>query len=208
MSTEPQIRPTSASLNGHHLVEHLNSLVTNRDVGALALLRRGLGREPGEVPAMYSHVLPYLALSDSISGSQRQREEDAALLVASLFALWHQGKGITNPAERISLGAAFRRLINQSDSFSLERRFVALLKASRDRLPNHLRHAISLLKAKDIPLDWALLFSDLSQWDQTDQRARHPIRRRWARDFWEHAKEPAEAGARGDAPDEGGDDDE
>ena len=195
--------------SGRALIEHLNSLVTKKDLGALAMVRRGLGRPPSEVPEIYAHILPFLSPLDSVSLAQRAREEDAALVVAPLYAQWHQGKATPISAERVGLGIAFRQLMNQSDSGSIEQRFVALLKASRNQLPNHLRHAVSLLKAKDIPLDWALLFTDLYQWDQTDRRARHPVRRRWARDFWERpCPQEGIAGAGSEKDDANGENDE
>jgi CRISPR system Cascade subunit CasB len=192
VSAAQQGTKTDAKTSGRALVKHLDSLLTKRDLGALALLRRGLGRQPGEVPEMYAHVLPYLSLPDNETAAQRV--EDAALLVASLYALWHQGRAKSPRVEKVSLGTAFRRLAISSDSASMELRFVTLLKAGRDRLPDHLRHAISLLRAKDIPLDWAQLFADICEWDETDRRARHPARRRWARDFWERAREPEGVG--------------
>lgn len=181
--------PSSSSL----LIEHLNQLVTQQDLGALALLRRGLGRQPGETPEIFAQVLPYLSLSDALSAAQREREENAALVVASLYALWHQGKAAPLSVRGVSLGAAFRTMANQSDSGSIEGRFVALLKASRERLPDHLRHAIALLKAKEVPLDWALLLSNLAQWNETGRQEQLGVRRRWARDFWQGARPSGDA---------------
>ena len=194
-ATQPDTRIASDVAAGRRLVEHLNSLVTTQNLGALALLRRGLGRRPGETPELFTQVLPYLAPSEAMNTAQREREEDAALLVASLYAFWHQGKATPRPAQKVSLGAAFLQLAKKSGSDSIEPRFVALLKASHERLPDHLRHAIALLKAQDIPLDWALLLRDLSQWDEANRRAQHPVRRRWARDFWERARMPEDEAA-------------
>jgi CRISPR system Cascade subunit CasB len=178
------------------LVDHLNDLVTKGDLGALALLRRGLGRAPGDVPEIYAQVLPYLEIPVTPNRERRAREEDAALLVASLYAQWHQGKARPRAEERVSLGAAFRQLSRQADSGSIEGRFAAVLKSSRAGLPDHLRHAIALLRAKDIALDWKLLFRDVAWWDAPDQQAGDSTRRRWARDYWERTWESeAEAGA-------------
>lgn len=203
MSTIHQTTFGSGAMSGRRLVDHLNSLVTNNDLGALALLRRALGRNLGETPEIYAHALPYLG---TVGGARRMREEDAALLIVSLFALWHQGKAVPRSAEHTSLGKAFRLLMDQSGSTSIEQRFIALLRANNDQLPNQLRHAIALLRAKDIPLDWALLFSDLCQWDQEGQRARHSVRRSWARDFWERPTEPEEAEVGGENATTDGDD--
>lgn len=211
-ATQPGVKPTSdTTASGAPLVERLNRLVRDQNLGALALLRRGLGRQPGETPEVCAQVLPYLALPKTFGPAQRERVEDAALLVASLYALWHQGKAAPRSARGVSLGGAFRALASQSDSGGIERRFVALLKASRERLPDHLRHAIALLKAKEIALDWELLLRHLAQWDETNRRAQHPVRRQWARDYWEGARptgdatteegveESSEEGSEGDA---------
>jgi CRISPR system Cascade subunit CasB len=62
----------------------------------------------------------------------------------------------------------------------MEARFVALLNAHPDDLDDHLRHAVSLLKAYERPLDWFRLFDDLLRWDHPDGH----VQLRWARDFY------------------------
>ncbi|MCL5671504.1 MAG: type I-E CRISPR-associated protein Cse2/CasB, partial [Acidobacteria bacterium] len=108
-------------------------------------------------------------------------------LIATLFGLYpkqkpgyprrvnRNGKAWT---EHWSLGAAFRPLKQKSDSMGT--RFVALLNAHPDDLDDHLRHAVSLLKSNDQPLDWFRLFEDLLQWDHPDGH----VQLWWARDFY------------------------
>jgi CRISPR system Cascade subunit CasB len=62
----------------------------------------------------------------------------------------------------------------------VERRFVALLNCHQDDLDHHLRQAVSLLKSKDAPVDWAELLKDIQRWDNDDRL----VQRRWARAFW------------------------
>lgn len=62
----------------------------------------------------------------------------------------------------------------------MEARFVALLNAHPDDLDDHLRHAVSLLKTHEQPLDWFRLLEDLLQWDHPDGH----VQLRWARDFY------------------------
>ena len=143
----------------HSFVTHLEAL----DRGALAALRRGLGSAPGTVPAMYPHILPW--------APRDRRAEDACYIVGSLFAL-HPQQGGTD-----TLGKAFSKVKNPSDS--LEKRFVALLNCHRDDLPNHLRQAVSLLKAKDVPIDWRRLLRDVLNWDHEARR----VQQQWAREF-------------------------
>ncbi len=134
------------------------------DRGALADLRSGLGKEPGQMARVHRHVVPYLP---------EQRYNDRWYYVAAtLFGSFprHQ-KGR-------SLGAAFQPLRSKSDS--MDTRFVALLNAHPDDLDDHLRHVVSLLKANDQPLDWFCFLSDLLQWDHPEGH----VQLKWARDFF------------------------
>ena len=160
----------------NRFVEHLEKLRDQEDRGALAILRRGLGRQPGMAPEMYSLVIPWVP--------EHRYAEDAAFLVAALFALHPQ------PGGQGTLGAAFAHIAEPSGS--VEQRFVALLNCHHDDLPAHLRQAISLLRSKDIPVDWKRLLQDVLGWDH-DSRY---VQRDWAREFWrsaEHPLSPSEA---------------
>lgn len=168
-------------------VEYLVSLLGVKDANgnertkpnraALAALRRGLGKEPGEATEMFPYVARWF------SGSMSSQREDDYLLVAGLFAA-HQRTGKPYPkiddARRNSLGGSFARLRVKTESGSVEKRFVALLNASREDLTTHLRHAIALLKANDMDVDWAQLLHDLDRWEWSGR----PVQRRWAYGFW------------------------
>lgn len=134
------------------------------DRGALADLRSGLGREPGAMARVHKHVVPYLP--------EKSYDDRWYYLTATLFGAFPQHR------QGRSLGAAFRPLKGKSDS--MEARFVALLNARADDLDDHLRHAVSLLKANEQPLDWFRLLQDLLQWDHPDGH----VQLRWARDFY------------------------
>lgn len=136
----------------------------NVDRGALADLRSGLGKEPGEMARVHKHVAPYLP--------EKNYNDRWYYLTATLFGAFPQHR------KGCSLGAAFRPLRQNSDS--MEARFVALLNAHPDDLDDHLRHTVSLLKSNEQPLDWFRLFEDLLQWDHPDGH----VQLRWARDFY------------------------
>src|SRR6266446_2558675 len=146
--------------------------------GAMAALRRGLGQPPGQVPEADRYILRWLPSEPS---PWQLREETAYYLVAALFAWhqipWHQAegeKGLRN------FGASMRALVNQVQSGGPERRFIAILSCSRVELPDHLRHAVSLLKSKAIAIDWAQFLTDIRQWEGEDRR----VQSDWARAFW------------------------
>ena len=134
------------------------------DRGALADLRSGLGKEPGEMARVHKHVVPYMP--------EKTYNDRWYYVTATLFGSFPQH------LSGRSFGAAFRPLREKSDS--MEARFVALLNAHPDDLDDHLRHAVSLLKSNEQPLDWFRLLEDLIQWDHPDGH----VQLSWARDFY------------------------
>lgn len=153
---------------------------------ALAALRRSVGREPGEVVEACRYVDPLLPPWTT------GKAEEAFYLVAGLFG-WHP----TNRTGK-DLGGSFAELAAAQRAAGLEpagveRRFVALLDADREDLPQHLRHAVSLLRTNGIPLDFARLLRDVLSWDHPDRF----VRRRWARSFWSRDPGTGEAAVPG-----------
>ncbi len=135
------------------------------DRGALAELRSGLGKQPGEMARVHKHVVPYLL-------PEKNYNDRWYYLIATLFGAFPRHR------KGRSLAEAFRPLKKKSDS--MEARFVALLNAHPDDLGDHLRHAVRLLEAYEELFDWFRLFNDLLRWD-------HPkgyVQLRWARDFY------------------------
>ena len=126
---------------------------------------------------MFPYVIPWCA-------HMPDYDQNNYFLVASLFAL-HQGRSGPHPtvtdARRNSMGASFKKLHEATKSGSIEKRFVALLNASRDELDDHLRHTVSLLKANDVGIDWAQLLHDLSGWGWVSRS----VQRRWAQGYWQ-----------------------
>ena len=151
-------------------VAYLESLQNQGNRGALAALRRGVGSPPGTVVEMYPQILPWVPSSKWV--------EEPAYIVGSLFALHPE------PGGKGNIGTAFAMVKEPSES--LGKRFVALLNCHRDDLPNHLRQAVSLLKAKDVPIDWRRLLKDILSWDHESRF----VQQQWAREFWQ-SKPPA-----------------
>ncbi|QDU60456.1 CRISPR-associated protein Cse2 [Planctomycetes bacterium Pan216] len=150
------------------LVESLQRIESEKDRATLARLRRGVGKPFGTLAERDAWVIRRTpsTLSD--------RDLDVACIIASLFAS-HSKPGGTG-----TLGAAFRQLARQDDSDGPERRFTTLLNADAEDLPGRLRHAISLLRSKDIAVDWIQVAKDLFNWSHPDRF----VQRQWARDFW------------------------
>lgn len=143
----------------------LKRLAERNDRAALSALRSSLGgRDALDALRL---VLPMLGPDTN------RRHEDDAVLAAGLF-------GLHPVAGPHSLAAALRLVAARTGSESVEARFRALLGASRPDLSAHLRHAVALVAAHEIGLNWDDLYRAIRYWDHDDDF----VRRRWARDFW------------------------
>lgn len=157
-------------------VRDLVELEINQDRGALAALRRGLGRLPGTAGEMHSFVIPRLPDTND----PNDPDVDAFYIVGALFGwhplLWQGARG----RWKSNLGASIARLDAEDPSPSTERRFIALLNAHPEDLQNHLERTVGLLKSKEIPVDYYQLLMDISHWDSETRS----VQRRWAGSFW------------------------
>lgn len=157
-----------------------------RDTRVRAVLRRSLTFDPGAHPPAYPYVEPFLA--DDDSPWRRQ----VHYLVAALWAVhWREGR----PMPALTVAQAFARYALQhhdreqldKGNSSTERRFVALLDADAEQLPQRLRQATALLK--DETLDFAALLADLRYW-----QAHHKLtQQKWAREYYRALRPNADA---------------
>ena len=137
--------------------------------GTLAMLRRGLGKEPGEDANVMRYVVPWFPADAG------QWAERPYFTVGPLFALHPQAGGIGD------MGSHFRQVQKGKQSEeAVERRFTALLNAHEDELAWHLRQAVSLCKANQVPVNWHAIFRDVRGWSHPNRW----VQRNWARSFW------------------------
>jgi CRISPR system Cascade subunit CasB len=154
-------------------------------IAALARLRRGVGKQPGEL----LDILEF-TLSDEFFVGRidlgASRDEKAAHVALTLFALHQQSQSRKMHRRGIGLGAALRALhAGDGDALPapLLRRFQVLGTAnSLDELAHHLRGAVQMLRAGGVGLDYGMLAGELVDWQRPDGPIR--IRLRWGRDFF------------------------
>lgn len=149
-------------------IEWLERRRDPKDLGIMAALRRGLGKRPGTAIEMYPYVVPFLSQKDSTW------HEECMFIVASLFAMHNL------PGGKGTMGSVLAKVAQLTGSGSVEARFVTLLDSTREELPDRLRHAVSLAKSKEVPVDWRQLLADLKRWNDYNPY----VQRRWARDYW------------------------
>jgi len=157
------------------------------EVAALARLRRGLGKQPGEL----LDILEFTTAPELVGNwrdDKPSRAEIAAHHCLTLFAMHQQSQSQPMHRSGHRLGKALRRLVG-SDQLKPEnpvvRRFAMLGTADTlDEVVHHLRGLVQLLRANTtpIPLDYGLLAKDLLAWQYPSGPAR--VRLRWGRDFY------------------------
>jgi CRISPR system Cascade subunit CasB len=152
--------------------------VNENNTKARAVLRRSLAFDPGAFVSAYPYLEPFL------KGEDKSLRREVHYLVAGLWAAhWREGRS----GAPMAIGKACQALYLAKDmSPSIERRFITLLDADRDQLPNRLRQVISLLK--DYPIDFEDLLTGLLYWN--DDRKR--IQNAWARKFYRNTEDETE----------------
>jgi CRISPR system Cascade subunit CasB len=160
-------------------------LEENRDDRAMmASLRRGLAQprcaEVGRI------------VQRRLSQDSPRWLEDAYYTIAPLFGLHHD-----EIASQGNMGDHFRALCDDpSDPPSnVERRFMQLLACDAADLDDLLRQAVSLLKSKEVAVNWHQLLGDVLAWKH-NQDSRDKVRLRWSQRFWRTSRQPD----RGDQP--------
>lgn len=148
-------------------------LVDHRDDRAtMASLRRGLAQPRS---AEVSRVVQRYLSEDS-----PRWLEDAYYSIAPLFGLHHEDLANTG-----NMGSHFRAVCEDPNDPppSVERRFMQLLASDANNLDDALLQTISLLKSKDIAINWQRLLDDVGWWKRNED-SRDRVRLEWSRKFW------------------------
>ena len=155
----------------------------------LAQLRRGVGHQPGEMPALWGSFLE--EMPESLRGSDGPSAAEWAIYTAlTLYALHQQGETavpMNQPGK--TLGGAVRQLAETTAAgqdwteSSVLRRFNALATAdSMPEVSHHLRGMVQLLRREKIPLDYPQLAAELYQFQFVDSAAN--VRLQWGRELY------------------------
>ncbi|CAL9573646.1 type I-E CRISPR-associated protein Cse2/CasB [Streptomyces sp. enrichment culture] len=169
-------------------------------VAALARLRRGAGREAGELPDLWS-LIDLGPLHDPQDGVRRlgelelERAENAVHAALTLWAFHQQSRGDgmhrRHSDERpTGLGAAVRRLMPTDGVDEPVRKRLVRAGTAPDlvTLTRRLRDLVSLLRRDNIPLDYGLLAAQLYTWQWPDGPT--AVRGAWGRSFHTVPRKP------------------
>lgn len=170
-------------------IQWLQDMPEHPRKAALANLRRGIGRIPGDMPELWGMYLQDLPESMQRESGYPTREEWAVYLSLTLYAMHQQGHSL--PADSMNqegerFGRCVRKLIpseERPEDSSILRRFNALATAAdMQECAHYLRGVIQLLRAESIPLDYPQLAWDLYELQLPDLAPR--VRLRWGQDFY------------------------
>jgi len=158
-----------------HMDIFVEFLIKNKDDSAImSKLRRGLNN-PMQSPELFSVVIPRLPQFDE----KERYKEQPYFMVAALFSFHPEN------SDDGTLGKSYRALKKGDDTDeAVEKRFTNLLNAHGEDLYVHLRQVVSILKSKDIKINWKQLIKDISYWSHESKF----IQKNWARDFWSYQK--------------------
>lgn len=159
----------------------------------LAKLRRGIGKQPGELPELFEIL--FADMPEDLFGKNDEPSYavQAIYTALTLFSLHQQGKDhpmsiagkIKDKKTGNSLGAAIGHLVKQDKDRepAIKRRFDTVTTATvLTELAHHARSLIQLLRTGDITLDYPRFAVDL-YWFQFDE-IRNRIRLRWGQDYY------------------------
>lgn len=171
-------------------LQWLQRLPAPRQRAELAELRRGIGHQPGDLPALWGRILEQLP--ENCWGKNSPSEAEWAVYLAlTLYALHQHGESSISMNEKdCTLGQAVRQLAQKNTpagqdwtESSVLRRFNALATAdSMPELAHHLRGMIQLLRAEKIRLDYPQLAAELYQFQFPEGAAR--VRLQWGRELY------------------------
>ena len=166
----------------------------SRARGEMAALRKGASRDSGELPEIWE--LTSVEIPEYASDAPT-REEIAVHTAMTLYAVHQQSRTEHMFSPGVGLGSAARRLIGSPDEEnpSARARFNALVTSTTvAELRHHLRSFVSLLRARGIALDHAMLADDVLRFQQPGGAKK--VRLAWARQYYSL---PAETPSAADA---------
>ena len=147
----------------------------------VAALRKGASRSPGELPEIWE--LTRVEIPDG-AGDAPTWEEIAVHTAMTLYAVHQQSR--TEPMFRpsVGLGSAAHDLVGRDEENpSARARFNALVTSTTvAELRHHLRGFVSLLRARGIALDHAMLADDIVRFQRPGGAKK--VRLNWARQYY------------------------
>lgn len=180
-----------------------NTLETSRTKAILAQLRNSIGRDFSQTVDVWGEVFSEMPEEFLSKTGKPTKEENAILTALQFYAFHQQGKkesvnmqkidkeNIDSKMKYSNIGDSLRELRKSDDSRAIDRRFNTMITAATfEELKIHLRHLISLFKARSSSkINYAKLAEDLF-WFQHGNK--EYIRLRWGQSYYRNIKKNKE----------------
>lgn len=179
----------------NYTASRIYKILGNSDQGAqkaqLAELRRGVGKEPGDLPALWGVFLDEIPQELVNVSGKASHAEWSIYTALTLFALHQQGHDPkTDPMHEAgkTFGSAVAELVTSEDEEQRILRRFNMIATSTERTEtvHHLRGIIQLLSVAAIPLDYGALAEDLYWYQFPESQTK--TRLRWGQDFYMNRK--------------------
>ena len=178
-------------------LKYLESMLgTNIGRSTLANLRRGVGKNLGEVPEIWGLI--FNGLPKNLLGTKELSNAEWAIYnTLTLYALHQQGHDeyMNCDNDKVSIGTAVAKLIKNDDDMKriLNRLNLVVTAVSPNDVEYHLRGIIQLLSNESIPLNYSRLAKELYLFRNSDYSK--DVKLSWGRDFYhEYHKKPDDEG--------------
>lgn len=187
-----QIRDVSKAVRDRtaHSITRIMSLPDAQRRASLAELRRGVGRAPGAIPALWGELLMgwdsfFNDDTSSRAVDEPTYEEWAVYTALTLFAMHQQGADRSMYVEGVRFGTAVGKLVKDNDDVDrvLHRFNPAATAADMGEAAHYLRGLIQILRSESIGFDHAELASDMYLYQLSPESADR-VRLKWGRDFY------------------------
>ena len=186
------VRKEQIQIFVHRKIEWLKAESNSGEGKALfAKLRHGIGKNPADDPKIIGVILQDMPEEFFSRDGKTTKAEWASYIALTLFALHQQGKSIDsecmNSDDRTSIGLAMNRLAMKQDDANSKLRMQQKYKSlstsiDMKAMSIYLRGLVSILKAHSISLDYALLASDLYEFQS--ERTKSNVILRWGQDLY------------------------
>lgn len=176
------------SFAARKLAQLLGMTNAGQQKAMLAELRRGVGKEPGDLPNLWGILLEGMP-EDMMGKSRAASSAEWSIYTAlTLFAVHQQGCDPKTEPMHVQngegLGAAVGTLAATDDERErITRRFnQAVTATERAELSHHLRGLCQLLRQEGVSMDYAKLAQDLFLYQSENYQSQ--VRLRWGEDFY------------------------
>lgn len=164
---------------------------SNSGKAILANLRKGVGKNPGELPQVFPIIFEDLPEVFMSRNGVPTKEEWACYIALTLFS-WHQQSHDTHlelvhTSNDQSMGRALRCLADQSEDTNSEARMLKRLQvlvSSMDikEFAYHSRNIVKLFSSSNVKMNYASFAADVYEWQFPESNTNVGLR--WGQDFY------------------------